>query len=119
MWPANREARASAAVLSPACRLRGAGWLHRQEVRTPPVSASPDSCHCGKASHVANRQGNRISDLGEELCEVGVVPAGPFDFDTQGAFGGFLGKEIKGHMAQDGEVMRAVIAAISGIVLII
>jgi hypothetical protein len=27
-------------------------------------------------------QGNRISDLGEELCEVSVLPAGPFDFDT-------------------------------------
>src|SRR3954471_18863954 len=66
----------------------------------------------------SGRQGNRISDLGEELCEVGVLPAGPFDFDTQGAFGGFLGQEIKGHMAQDGEVMRAVIAAVSGIVLI-
>src|SRR3954466_11905410 len=67
---------------------------------------------------LSGTQGNRISDLGEELCEVGVLPAGPFDFDTQGAFGGFLGQEIKGHMAQDGEVMRAVIAAVSGIVLI-
>jgi nucleoside-diphosphate-sugar epimerase len=28
------------------------------------------------------QQGNRISDLGEELCEVSVLPAGPFDFDT-------------------------------------
>src|SRR4051812_2709425 len=63
-------------------------------------------------------QGNRTSDLGEELCEIGVLPTGPFDFDTQGALGGFLGQEIKGHMAQDGEVMWAVIAAVSGIVLI-
>jgi hypothetical protein len=65
-----------------------------------------------------NPQGNRTSDLGEELCEIGVLPTGPFDFDTQGALGGFLGQEIKGHMAQDGEVMWAVVAAISGIVLI-
>src|SRR4051812_21362498 len=35
-------------------------------------------------------QGNRTSDLGEELCEIGVLPTGPFDFDTQGALGGFL-----------------------------
>src|SRR3954469_8633230 len=65
-----------------------------------------------------SRQGNRTSELGEEFCEIGVLPTGPFDFDTQGALGGFLGQEIKGHMAQDGEVMWTVIAAISGIVLI-
>src|SRR3954447_26335876 len=74
--------------------------------------------HCFKLRSAGGYQGNRISDLGEELCEVSVLPTGPFDFDTQGTLGGFLGQEIKGHMAQDGEVMWAVIAAVSGIVLI-
>src|SRR5215210_5550293 len=87
--------------------------------RDPDIS--PTSRVGGRLEPCSNRldgQGNRISDLGEELCEVGVLPTGPFDFDTQGALGGFLRQEIKGHMAQDGEVMWALIEAISGIVLI-
>jgi hypothetical protein len=63
-------------------------------------------------------QGNRISDLGENFGEVCVLPSRPLDLDAQGALGQLLPDEIEGHVAEDGEVVGAIIQAISGIVFV-
>ena len=63
-------------------------------------------------------QGNRISDLSDEFGEEVVAPAGTFEFASEGALGVFSANEIEGEVAQDGEVLRAAIEAVSRLILV-
>jgi hypothetical protein len=66
----------------------------------------------------AKGQGNRISNLSEDFGEECVLPSGPLDLDAQGTLGRLLADEIEGHVAEDGEVVGAVVEAIAGVVLV-
>ena len=63
-------------------------------------------------------QGYRTSNLSEDFGEECVLPSGPLDLDAQGALGRLLADEIEGHVAEDGEVVGAVVEAIAGVVLV-
>src|SRR4051794_20774218 len=94
--------------------VRHASWpLSGRSSTYPAVQISRDSSllHHG-------RQGNRISDLGEDFGEICVLPSRPLDLDAQGALGRLLANEIEGHVTEDSEVVGAIIQAISGIVFV-
>src|SRR5450830_949886 len=63
-------------------------------------------------------QGNRISDLEDELSEEFVAPSCFFEFASPGDFCGFPGDDVQGDVAQDGEVFGAIVEAVSGFVLV-
>src|SRR5512134_2496687 len=63
-------------------------------------------------------QGNCISDLGKERGEEMVVPCGAFEFKARGALGFFCADDVEGDVAEDGEVLWAVVLAVAGIVLV-
>src|SRR4051812_34140440 len=60
-------------------------------------------------------QGNRTSKQCQKLDQIGIVPTGSLELAAQGAFGCILLHGVQRHVAEDGQVVRAV--AQSGSVL--
>src|SRR5208337_518252 len=58
-------------------------------------------------------QGNRISNLSQHTGEEAVAPGGPPELFRQRALGAFATHQVECHVAQDGEVLRAVVQAVS------
>src|SRR5439155_14194099 len=65
-----------------------------------------------------NSQGNRTSELGEEAGKVVVLPSGEFELAPQGGLGVVLAHDIESQMAQDGEIVGAVVQAVAGLIFI-
>jgi|GEM_PF-40240 len=60
-----------------------------------------------------DRQGNRISNLSQHTGEEAVAPGGPPELFWQRALGAFAAHQVECHVAQDGEVLRAIVQAVS------
>src|SRR5207244_2227101 len=67
---------------------------------------------------LARPQGNRTSELGEEAGKVVVLPSGEFELAPQGGLGVVLAHDIESQMAQDGEIVGAVVQAVAGLIFI-
>jgi hypothetical protein len=76
--------------------------------------ASGPQCAVGwRSSH----QGNRISELSEKFGKVVVLPACQFELSPQGDLGIVLAHDVESHVAQDGEIVRTIVQAVSGLIL--
>src|SRR5271165_514249 len=64
-------------------------------------------------AQAASIQGNRISNLSQHTGEEAVAPGGPPELFWQRALGAFATHQVECHVAQDGEVLRAVVQAVS------
>ena len=58
-------------------------------------------------------QGNRISELGEEVDEIIVVPGCDLEFPTEGSLPGILAHDVKSHVARHGEILRSIVHTVS------
>ena len=59
-------------------------------------------------------QGNRISELREEVDEIIVVPGCDLEFPTEGSLPGILAHDVESHVAQHGEILRSIVHTVSG-----
>jgi hypothetical protein len=87
------------------------------------LAVKPDGWKSTTAAFVSclpniRRQGNRTSELCEELAKVIVLPAGEFELAAQGSFGVVLAHDVEGHMASHSEVVGTVVQAISGLIFV-
>src|SRR5262245_7811625 len=79
--------------------------LFRHRVpRSPPTLTSP------------SRAG--LSHLGKYREEEHIVPSGLFDFSSDGSLVWVGSQEVESDLAQDGDVLRPVVFAISGAILV-
>src|SRR5271165_3516187 len=63
-------------------------------------------------------QGNRTSEQCEKPGEVGFIPSGAHELGAQGSFCGVLLHDVQRHVAQHGEIVRAVVETGSVLILV-
>src|SRR5271166_502933 len=66
----------------------------------------------------AEPQGNRTSEQCEKPGEVGFIPSGAHELGAQGSFCGVLLHDVQRHVAQHGEIVRAVVETGSVLILV-
>src|SRR5271166_751174 len=71
-----------------------------------------------RAATRAMRQGNRTSEQCEKPGEVGFIPSGAHELGAQGSFCGVLLHDVQRHVAQHGEIVRAVVETGSVLILV-
>ena len=78
-----------------------------------PLSRRVSDCRAAGGS-----QGNRISKSDQKLAEKSVIPSRPLEFSAQGSFGSLLPHDVQRHMAQDREIVWAIVHSVAVLVFV-